>query len=64
MTEGLIEIKVLKTELLTGGIVTSVEMNYQQNRVNDSWVLSDAVIDWLHAWLFMFIDAIVYLFGP
>lgn len=38
-------------------------MNSQQNTVNDYQALSDAVIDLRQAWLFVFIDAIVYLFG-
>lgn len=38
-------------------------MNSQQNRVNDYRALSDTVIDLRQAWLFVFIDAIVYLFA-
>lgn len=39
-------------------------MNSQQNAVNDYRTLSQTVIDLRLAWLFVFIDAIVYLFGP
>lgn len=38
-------------------------MNSQQNRVNDYRALSGTVIDLRQAWLFVFIDAIVYLFA-
>lgn len=41
----------------------AVKMNSQQNRVNDYRALSQTVIDLRLAWVFMFIDAIVYLFG-
>lgn len=57
------EIKVLRAELLTEVIGPAVKMNSQQNRVNDYRGLSRAVIDLRLAWLFVFIDAIVYLFG-
>lgn len=63
MTEGPIEIKALGAELLTEGIRPAVKMNSQQNKVNDYRALSQTVIDLRLAWLFMFIDAIVYLFG-
>lgn len=63
MTEGPIEIKELGAELLTEGIRPAVKMNSQQNKVNDYRALSQTVIDLRLAWLFVFIDAIVYLFG-
>lgn len=58
-----VEIVVLRTELLTEGIKPPIKMNSQQKKVNDYWLLSQAVIDLRLALLFMFIDAIVYLFG-
>lgn len=54
---------MLRAELLTEGIGPAVKMNSQQNRVNDYRALSHTVIDLRLAWLFVFIDAIVYLFG-
>lgn len=57
------EIKVLRAELLTGAIGPAVKMNSQQNTVNDYGALSQTVIDLRLTWVFMFIDAIVYLFG-
>lgn len=50
-------------ELLTEGIKPAIKMNSQQKKVNDYRLLSQAVIDLRLALLFMFIDAIVYLFG-
>lgn len=57
------EIKALGAELLTEEIRPAVKMNSQQNRVNDYRALSQTVIDLRLAWLSVFIDAIVYLFG-
>lgn len=55
---------MLGAELLTEGIGPAVKTNSQQNRVNDYRALSShTVIDLRLAWVFMFIDAIVYLFG-
>lgn len=54
---------MLRAELLTGVIGPAVKMNSQQNRVNDYRALSQTVIDLRLAWVFMFIDTIVYLFG-
>lgn len=56
--------KRARAELLTEGIRPAVKMNSQQNTVNDyRGLITHTVIDLRCAWLFMFIDAIVYLFG-
>lgn len=55
--------KVLRAELLTEVIGPAVKINSQQNRVNDYRALSRTVIDLRLPWVFVFIDAIVYLFG-
>lgn len=47
----------------SGAADGAVRMNSQQNGVNDYRGLSPTVIDLRLAWIFMFIDAIVYLFG-
>lgn len=57
------EIKVLREELLTEATGPAAQMNSQHSRVNDYRALSRAVIDLRLAWLYVFIDAIVYLFG-
>lgn len=54
---------MLRAELLTEVIGLAVKMNSQQNRVNDYRALSRTVIDLRLAQVFVFIDAIVYLFG-
>lgn len=66
MTEGPLEKrrdKGARSRAADRGDWPAVKMNSQQNRVNDYRVLSRAVIDLRLAWVFMFIDAIVYLFG-
>lgn len=54
---------MLRAELLTEAIGLAVKMNSQQNRVNDYSPLSHTVIDLRLAMVFVFIDAIVYLFS-